>query len=286
VLDRCFAHINASYMVRNRKIGTLDPWRHRGSGVPATRCATSCWTQHTQLFLNQRYDATSTRQISEHAGVAESMLFRHFGSKKVVFEEAILRPVVEFVQAFIDDWVARPAADVVPEQLSYRFVAGLSKLCNDNPDLIEILSKKDVDGQSRPLAGQASALMQEFVDTLTMRVETYHADLGLDFVMALRLSVQLAIALIVGAAHLGEDFLGEMDDRLIADGSFRSTGRRVSRGRPGPQSECPIPGSVGANTGSKPPSAPTTVTPTDVHQAAVQAGRPTLQSCPPRRGIT
>ena len=169
------------------------------------------------LFRNQGYDATSTRQISEHAGVAESALFRHFGSKKAVFDEAILRPVVQFVQAFIDDWVARPAADVVPEQLSYRFVAGLSQLCNDNPDLIEILGKKDVDGQGRPLAGQATALMQEFVDTLTMQVETYHTDVGLDFGMAPRLSVQLAIALIVGAAHLGEGFLGEMDDRLIAE---------------------------------------------------------------------
>src|SRR5260370_5104636 len=117
-----------------------------------------------------------------------------------------------------------PSLKRLKNTVRYRFtthlvevLTRLLKLCNDNPDLIEMLGKKDVDGHSRPLAGQTSALMQEFVDTLTMRVESYHADVGLDFVMAPRLSVQLTIALIVGAAHLGEDFLGEMEDRLLAE---------------------------------------------------------------------
>jgi 1,6-anhydro-N-acetylmuramate kinase len=42
-----------------------------------------------------------------------------------------------------------------------------------------------------------------------------------------RLSVQLAIALMVGAAHPGEDFFGKMDDRLIAEmGCFDGVPKR------------------------------------------------------------
>lgn len=169
------------------------------------------------LFGSQGYEATSTREIIEHAGVAESMLFRHFGSKKGLYDEAMLKPFAEFVQMFVDDWGNQPAGDVVPQGLAYRFVAGFSKLCADNLDLIDVLAEKNVGGESSPVASHVSALMHRLVDTLTKQVKTYHFDVGLDFTMDPRLEVRLTIALIVGAAKLGEDFIGKLDDHLIAE---------------------------------------------------------------------
>jgi AcrR family transcriptional regulator len=57
-----------------------------------------------KLFHRKGFDGTSTREISGEAGVSESMLFRHFGSKNAIFQEAVLKPFVEFVHHYISDW--------------------------------------------------------------------------------------------------------------------------------------------------------------------------------------
>ena len=44
------------------------------------------------LFARQDYRATTTREIAQAAGVAEHLLFRHFGSKAALFREALVVP--------------------------------------------------------------------------------------------------------------------------------------------------------------------------------------------------
>jgi AcrR family transcriptional regulator len=170
-----------------------------------------------ELFRGQGYEATSTREISDHAGVSESMLFRHFGSKNTIFEEAVLKPFVEFVQQFVEDWVSRAPADVVAEQLAHSYVAGFLQLCNDNLDLITVLGERNIDGRRRPVARQAAVLMQEHLDMLADQVDSYHAAVGLKPVMDSHLVVRLTIAIVVGGAHLGGGFLGELDEHTISE---------------------------------------------------------------------
>ncbi|HEX7066001.1 MAG TPA: TetR/AcrR family transcriptional regulator [Bacillales bacterium] len=43
------------------------------------------------IFSKKGYSATTTREIAAHAGVTEVTLFRHFGTKEYLFQEAILR---------------------------------------------------------------------------------------------------------------------------------------------------------------------------------------------------
>lgn len=45
------------------------------------------------LFGEKAYDATSTREIAERAGVNHLTLFRHFGSKEVIFRESVVNHV-------------------------------------------------------------------------------------------------------------------------------------------------------------------------------------------------
>ena len=42
------------------------------------------------LFAERGYGGTSTRDITTRAGVAEPLLFRHFGSKSNLFEQAVI----------------------------------------------------------------------------------------------------------------------------------------------------------------------------------------------------
>src|SRR5207302_6556274 len=43
-----------------------------------------------ELFSRQGYASTSTREIADHAGVSETLMFRYFRSKAGLFREALV----------------------------------------------------------------------------------------------------------------------------------------------------------------------------------------------------
>jgi AcrR family transcriptional regulator len=51
-----------------------------------------------EAFLAEGFSGARTRDIAERAGVTEALVYRHFASKKELFEEAILAP--------LDQWAA------------------------------------------------------------------------------------------------------------------------------------------------------------------------------------
>jgi AcrR family transcriptional regulator len=59
-----------------------------------------------ELFSTHGYPSTSTKRIAERAGVAEALLFRHFGSKAQLFREAVVDPLVAVLQGYADAWLA------------------------------------------------------------------------------------------------------------------------------------------------------------------------------------
>ncbi len=54
-----------------------------------------------EVFLQQGFDGTTVRDISEAAGVNIALLYRHFDSKEILFEEAIWQPLVETLDDFV-----------------------------------------------------------------------------------------------------------------------------------------------------------------------------------------
>ncbi|SNQ45797.1 conserved hypothetical protein [Frankia canadensis] len=57
-----------------------------------------------KVFAENGYQGASTRDIAEQAGVAEVLLFRHFGSKRGLFRDSVLEPVLEAWQGFENRW--------------------------------------------------------------------------------------------------------------------------------------------------------------------------------------
>ncbi|MCU1450652.1 MAG: TetR family transcriptional regulator [Acidimicrobiales bacterium] len=49
-----------------------------------------------ELFAERGYARTSTREIAERAGIAEALLFRHFGSKAALYSEVTLGSLRDF----------------------------------------------------------------------------------------------------------------------------------------------------------------------------------------------
>jgi AcrR family transcriptional regulator len=58
----------------------------------------------SELFAADDYASTSTISIAERAGVAESALFRHFGSKPGLLAAAVVQPFQHFVDSFSTTW--------------------------------------------------------------------------------------------------------------------------------------------------------------------------------------
>lgn len=77
------------------------------SGAPRVRLTGAERRQEILVAAQSVFSANGlggarTSQIAEAAGVAESMLYKHFASKRDLFEAAVTKPVAEFVQSVAD----------------------------------------------------------------------------------------------------------------------------------------------------------------------------------------
>lgn len=91
------------------------------------------------LFARQGYSATSTREIAEHAGVSETLLFRYFGSKAGLFRESVAVPFIEFVESFKAKWHSGFPDERDDEMIARQLIADLYDLFRKNRALVVML---------------------------------------------------------------------------------------------------------------------------------------------------
>jgi AcrR family transcriptional regulator len=91
-----------------------------------------------ELFAQNGYGATTTKEICVRAGVAEPTLFRNFGSKAELFEAAILEPFTEFIDGWTKSWHDF-SAEASVEDLADSLVGGLFKLVRRDRRLFQEL---------------------------------------------------------------------------------------------------------------------------------------------------
>ena len=78
-----------------------------GAEVPRQRRASSHVKELVRsaalaLFSERGYSGTSTRAVAEVAGVTEQMLFRHFRSKRELFQQVIWAPFEDILRQYAD----------------------------------------------------------------------------------------------------------------------------------------------------------------------------------------
>ncbi|EHB55177.1 regulatory protein TetR [Mycolicibacterium rhodesiae JS60] len=66
-------------------------------------------------FGSKGYASTSTRDVAKRAGVALSVLYRHFETKADLFSEAVLDPFVRGFEQLGADWMSQ-LAEPLPDQ--------------------------------------------------------------------------------------------------------------------------------------------------------------------------
>lgn len=95
------------------------------------------------LFSRQGFSNTSTREITELAGVSEPLLFRQFGSKVGLFREALVGPFVDFVEDFRGKWESGTAALLGDAAVTRQFVGELYDLFQLNRGLVLTFMESD-----------------------------------------------------------------------------------------------------------------------------------------------
>lgn len=81
-----------------------------------------------ELFARQDYRCTTTREIAEHAGVGEHLLFRNFGSKAALFRETLVAVFIDLVDAFSERWPTISHETAIQEEISSEFLGSLYDL--------------------------------------------------------------------------------------------------------------------------------------------------------------
>jgi AcrR family transcriptional regulator len=96
-----------------------------------------------ELFSRQGYASTSTREIADHAGVSETLMFRYFGSKAGLFREALVVPFIEYVENLNAKWQSGELDKLSDEGFARQLVGDLFDLFRENRGLVVMLWAAD-----------------------------------------------------------------------------------------------------------------------------------------------
>jgi AcrR family transcriptional regulator len=89
-------------------------------------------TSAQQLFEERGYRGTTTKDISEHAGVSETLIFRYFGSKAELFMSAVVNPMLEILSDASESWRTDELYRATPEKyVIHEFVCKVMNLISD-----------------------------------------------------------------------------------------------------------------------------------------------------------
>jgi AcrR family transcriptional regulator len=159
-----------------------------------------------ELFARQDYRSTTTREIAEAAGVTEHLLFRSFGSKAVLFREALVVPFTNFVDEFGVTWRTLVPEETDEEDLARHFVGQLYDLFVEHRGLVvTLLASEGMSQEEKVEAGitdvrrALAVLGQISTEGMDIRgLRARHPDLA----------AHSTVAMVAGMAALRSTFFG------------------------------------------------------------------------------
>jgi AcrR family transcriptional regulator len=125
----------------------------------------------TTYFAQNGYAGTSTRAIATQAGVSETLLFRHFGTKSGLFEATTLERFRLAVDEFVVRWDRRPVAAGKEEEHARSYLAALLRLVRAQRGVMFALLTLDRDEpEVKAIHAAALVAFERLVDGITRHV--------------------------------------------------------------------------------------------------------------------
>ena len=158
------------------------------------------------LFAHQDYRSTTTKEIAETAGVLEHLLFRQFGSKATLFNEAGVVPFMTIVDDLNARWETLEPGPENSETVAREFLGALYDLFVENRGLVMTLWTADaLTDEERAETGvadidRAFAVLGELGNKSfeILGMDAHHQDLA----------ARSTVAMVAGMAAFGATFFG------------------------------------------------------------------------------
>lgn len=165
-----------------------------------------------ESFAERGYARSTTRDIAARAGVAETLLFRNFGSKANLFGEAVLRPMVDFLREWVP--VTEESSADLTETIQREFVKELYLNASQNRGVLLTLLATGVFEPEVLDAHAATVEIHKAIDDLASAAQERLVRLGVDVAnMDLGISSRATIGMVLAMALF--------DDWLMPRGSRR-----------------------------------------------------------------
>jgi AcrR family transcriptional regulator len=166
------------------------------------------------VFGSKGYEAASTTEIAKSAGVAHALLFRHFGTKAELFEQAVFEPFQAAIGRVLERWSTYGHQPHSPSVSSADFVDQVYAFLRENSQLITALAATPhYDERVHDDGGDPS--LSRLLDTVSAALETeaeVHGWQGIDVPIAPRIAFCAVLGITVfdrwvfprGERHPGE----------------------------------------------------------------------------------
>lgn len=191
-----------------------------------------------QSFAAKGYARSTTRDIAERAEVAETLLFRKYGSKANLFGEAVLLPLAEFLSHWVER-VADTSNELENEALQEEFVDSLYQMAKSNKGLLLTFFATSYFEPEVLEAHEAGPRVQRALNDLAEVVSNRAARLGIDTTdMNVSLAARASIGMVLSVALFDEWLLPSGVSRPDQSETVHELARQIMYGgfnlRPSP----------------------------------------------------
>lgn len=118
-------------MASSANVGTVRTGRPRAPRKSAARSRELITVAARDLFGELGFTNTTVKDVAERAGVGETIVYRIFGTKTRLFEEAILGHLAVAIVEWLERWGDRPGAATTWES-GRAYVSGVYEMVSSN----------------------------------------------------------------------------------------------------------------------------------------------------------
>jgi AcrR family transcriptional regulator len=162
-----------------------------------------------RLFSIHGFGGTSTRDVASAAGVTAPAIYRHFGSKKGLFEAAVEEPLHAALDGFLQDWEFLGPDRANNAAAARMYIKRLAGLLRDNRDLVTayLHGRSDTDREESVLSHELSSVVERVQSAITGQ-----GLVGVDVPVVVRCVTGMVLSLV-----LYDDFLFPPNDHPDQD---------------------------------------------------------------------
>ncbi len=153
----------------------------------------------SEVFARKGYAQATTDDIAEEAGVAVSVMYRHFKNKSELFREAVLSPFVEFLSGFDATWRAQLDQPWEERRLMGALLSLFYDSLREHRDAVLSLMAADGSVEAEQ-AREAGELFQRMFGELRLIGESESATRGWFPAENIELTIRLALGMVASMA--------------------------------------------------------------------------------------